>query len=193
MRRLSSLADTELIEQLNAGCDSAFATLLRRYEKDIRAVIVHYVKDRLLAEDLSQDAFLKVYTSLKGGKYNEQGKFLPWALRIVRNLCMDHLRKAAQMPPAGRLLRDDLSCTSTQQNIEYKLTIKQQEQQLHAFINRLPDEQQKVVRYRFFEELSFKEIAVLMNTSVNTSLGRMRYGLSHLRKQIDKAPAFVWR
>lgn len=157
---------------------------MNRYAKDVRHVIMHYVQDRLLTEDLSQDAFLKIYTSLKCGKYNEQGKFLPWALRIARNLCMDHLRKAVQFPPSEQMLHDGSLRTSPQENADYKLSAKQEEQRLNSFLNRLPDEQKKVVYYRYFEELSFKEIATLMNTSVNTSLGRMRYGLMHLRKQM---------
>lgn len=193
MRSLLSLSDSELIHQLYAGQEKAFDALLSRYEKDIRNVIHHHVKDRLTTEDLSQDAFLKIYTSLKKGKYNEQGKFLPWALRIARNLCMDHLRKATQMPVWSNVPYDDSLSTPVSHNAEYKLTMRQQEQHLSAFINRLPDDQKKVVYYRYFEELSFKEIAALMNTSVNTSLGRMRYGLAHLRKQINNTPALMWR
>ena len=193
MRRLLSLSDTELIAQFHAGHDKAFDVLLNRCARDVRNVITHYVKDRLLTEDLSQDAFLKIYTSLKAGKYNEQGKFLPWALRIARNLCMDHLRKAGQLPPSGQLLHDDKRCTSSREGADYQLSAKQEEQRLNALINRLPDDQKKVVCYRYFEELSFKEIAALMNTSVNTSLGRMRYGLAHLRKQMQGSPSPTWR
>ena len=193
MRRLLSLSDGELIESIRAGHDKAFEALLYRYENDIRNVIRHYVKDRLTAEDLSQEASLKIYTSLKSGKYNEQGKLLPWALRIARNLCMDHLRKAAQFPPVTKLCYDDYLSTYSNQNAEHRLTVKQQEQQLNAFIEGLPEDQKKVVHYRYFEDLSFKEIAALMNTSVNTSLGRMRYGLAHLRKQVNRSPALAWR
>lgn len=189
MRRLASLSDTELIAQLHAGHDKAFEVLLNRYAKDVRNVIMHYVQDRLLTEDLSQDAFLKIYTSLKCGKYNEQGKFLPWALRIARNLCMDHLRKAVQFPPSEQMLHHSRLCTSPQENADHKLSAKQQEQHLNFLLNTLPEDQKKVVRYRYFEELSYKEIAALMNTSVNTSLGRMRYGLMHLRRQMLNGPS----
>lgn len=149
-----------------------------------RAVVLHCVKDRLPTEDLSQVAFLKIYTSLKCGKYNEQGKFLPWPLRIARNLCMDYLRKSPEHQSLYQMPADNFLRTPPQRNVDCKLTAKQQEQELNAFINRLPEDQKKVVYYRYFEEMSFKEIATLMNTSVNTSLGRMRYGLAHLRKQI---------
>jgi RNA polymerase sigma factor (sigma-70 family) len=177
MRRLLSLSDLELLQCFHAGQEKAFDVLLHRYQKDVRNVIQHYVKDRLLTEDLSQDVFLKVYTSLKRGTYNEQGKFLPWSLRIARNVCMDHLRKSAQLPPSGQILHDDYLCTDARHNAENKLILKQQEQQLTAIINHLPEDQKKVVCYRYYEERSFKEIARLMSTSVNTSLGRMRYGL----------------
>jgi RNA polymerase sigma factor (sigma-70 family) len=144
-------------------------------------------------EDLSQDTFIKIYTSLKAGKYNEQGKFLPWALRITRNLCMDHLRRGVKHPVSGTLLHDNYVGTSTQQNAESSLALRQREEQMNAFINNLQEDQKKVIFYRYFEELSFKEIAILMNTSINTSVGRMRYGLMHLRRQVDGTPSYFWR
>ncbi len=193
MRHLANLSDTELIANLRNGQEQAFDVLFRRYHKDIRNVILHYTKDRLITEDLSQDTFIKIYTSLKGGKYAEQGSFLPWALRIARNLCMDYLRKESQFSRSAKIIHDDCLFTTANQGAEAKLSAKQQDQQLHRFINRLPDDQKKVVHYRFFEELTFKEIAGLMNTSVNTSLGRMRYGVMHLRKQVAQTPSFVWR
>ena len=193
MRHLANLSDTELIANLRNGQEQAFDVLFRRYQKDIRNVILHYVKDKVLTEDLSQDSFIRIYASLKNGKYNEQGSFLPWALRIARNLCMDHLRKEAQFSKSNTSLHDDFQCTMPCQSAEARMTIKQRDEQLQLFINRLPDEQKKVVHYRFFEELSFKEIAALMNTSVNTSLGRMRYGVLHLRRQVAKTPAIAWR
>jgi RNA polymerase sigma factor (sigma-70 family) len=192
MRALQSLSDRELIECFHAGHERAFDVLFYRYGKDIRNVIVHYIKDRLLTEDLSQDAFLKIYTSLKRRKYNEEGKFLPWALRIARNLCMDHLRKASQLPALAHILHDDSLC-NPQLSAENKLCAKQRDQHLNTFISRLPEDQKKVVYYRYFEDLSFKQIALLMDTNVNTSLGRMRYGLAHLRKQIKYTPSYVWR
>ena len=192
MRLLVKLSDTELIECFHQGQEKAFDVLFCRYQKDVRNVIAHYVRDRLVTEDLSQDAFIRIYTSLKRGKYNEQGKFISWALRIVRNLCMDYLRKVAQRPILGPMLQDDCLCTTENQDAGNKMATKQQQHRLNGLINRLPEDQKKVVYYRYFEELSFKEISALMNTSVNTSLGRMRYGLSHLRKQVTDRSSYLW-
>ena len=193
MRTLQQLTDTELINSLLKGQEQAFDVLFIRSKTDVRKVIVHYVKDRALAEDLCQDVFLKIYTSLKCGKYDEQGKFKPWALRIAHNLCMDYLRKAGQMQIVFKATFDDNYGPSTSHHAEHKMVAKQQEKYLNTLIERLPEEQKKVVRYRYFEELSFKEISALMNTSVNTSLGRMRYALGALNKQIQKIPAVSWR
>lgn len=193
MRRLLNLSDTELIEHLQMGHGKAFDVLIQRYEKDLRNVIYHYVKDWLLTDDLSQDVLIKIYTSLKQNKYNERGKFLPWALRIARNLCLDYLRKAAQVPRTSAIPHHDCLCTTAGQSAEGRLIARQQEQQLSVFINRLPHDQKQVVCYRIFEQRSYKEIAVRMNTSVNTSLARMRYGLTHLRKQVTNTPLCLWR
>ncbi len=190
---MHNLSDTELIESFHGGDERSFGVLLGRYERDVRNVIVHCVKDRSVMEDLSQDVFIKVYTSLKAGKYNEQGKFLPWALRITRNLCMDHLRRAVQHPAPCTLLHDNYVGTSTRYSIENNLALRQREEQMGAFINNLQEDQKKVIFYRYFEELSFKEIATLMNTSINTSVGRMRYGLMHLRRQVDRTPSYLWK
>lgn len=193
MRRIQHLSDTELIQSLLQGCEQAFEVLFHRYGADVRNVIVHYIKDRSLSDDLSQEVFLKIYTSLKGGKYDEQGKFKPWALRIAHNLCMDYLRKARQMRVTLCAEWGDAFSISTTLAPNCRLTAKQQEQQLNTMIERLPPEQKQVVRYRYFEDLSFKEISALMNTSVNTSLGRMRYALGHLNKQMQKVPSSSWR
>lgn len=192
MRLLRNLPDTELIECFHQGQEKAFDVLFCRYQKDVRNVIAHYVRDRLVTEDLSQDAFIRIYTSLKRGKYNEQGKFISWALRIVRNLCMDYLRKVAQRPASGPILQEDCLCEPTHQNADHKMAAKQRQHQLNGLIDHLPEDQKKVVYYRYFEELSFKEISTLMNTSVNTSLGRMRYGLAHLRKQVSNQRSCLW-
>src|SRR4051812_33824545 len=101
MKILAHLSDKELIECLHKGYEKAFDVLFCRYKKNVRLVVLHYVKDKLVTEDLCQDAFIRIYTSLKTGKYNEQGSFLAWALHICRNLCMDHLRKASQLRVAA--------------------------------------------------------------------------------------------
>jgi RNA polymerase sigma factor (sigma-70 family) len=182
MKIMQNMSDSELIKQLYNGQERAFDVLFCRYNKDVRNVIHHYVKDRIISEDLCQDVFIRIYTSFREKKYNEQGSFLPWCLRISRNLCMDYLRKAAQFRFSDGIIDNNRFVTPLSQSAENCLVARQQEQELNSLINRLSDDQKKVIRYRFYEELSFREVATIMNTSVNTSLGRMRYGLMNLRK-----------
>ena len=191
MKLMKNMSDSELIKQLFLGQDRAFDVLFFRYNKDVRNVVHHFVKDRVITEDLSQDVFIRIYTSLKEKKYNEQGSFLPWCLRIARNLCMDYLRKAAQLRVSENTIDNNRFTTTMSQSAESCLVARQQEQQLNNLINRLSEEQKKVIRYRFYEELSFKEVASIMNTSVNTSLGRMRYGLMNLRKLAVNLPSVL--
>ncbi|MBE7171331.1 MAG: sigma-70 family RNA polymerase sigma factor [Williamsia sp.] len=193
MRLLQSLTDTELIDHFHKGHKKAFELLFFRYKEDVRRVIIHYVKDATVAEDLSQEAFIRIYTSIENRKYNEQGKFLPWALRIVRNLCLDHLRKTAQLSPTVQIVYEEWAGATEQPNAEDNLVARQLQLQLFSLLNCLPEEQKKVVCYRYFDGLCFKKIASLMNTSVTTSVARMRYGLAHLRKQINESPACLSR
>ena len=188
---MQNMSDSDLITQLFNGQERAFDILFCRYNKDVRNVVHHYVKDRVVTEDLSQDVFIRIYISLKQKKYNEQGSFLPWCLRIARNQCMDYLRKSAQFRVSENVIDHNSYITPHSQSAESCLVARQQEQQLSSLINRLSEEQKKVIRYRFYEELSFKEVASIMNTSVNTSLGRMRYGLMNLRKLAANSPSVL--
>ena len=193
MRKLIHLSDKELLQSLRNGHQQAFEVLFLRYKTDLQKVILHYVKDKVLTEDLLQDAFIKIYTSVCAGRYNDEGKFLPWSLRIAHNLCMDHLRKAKRLPSFQGEPKDEAHFVPTESCAETALIKKEQEQQLYQLIHHLPEDQKKVVAYRYYEELSFKEISEVMNTSVNTSLGRMRYALLHLRKQVNNNASFAWR
>ena len=192
MKNMLAFSDTELIRLLPKQSE-AFDVLFLRYKKDLNNVVVHYIKDKHAAEDMVQEAFLKIYLSLKAGRYNEEGKFLPWALRIVRNLCMDHLRKAKHTTITLANEKEDAIYLTAGHGGEDNLVKKEQQQQLNRLISELSNEQQQLVSYRYYHKLSFKEIAGLMDTSINTSLGRMRYALGHLRKQIVQNPSFAWR
>ncbi|MDQ6608297.1 MAG: sigma-70 family RNA polymerase sigma factor [Bacteroidota bacterium] len=192
MKNLIALTDVELIRLFLSGDEKGFDVLFLRYKTDLTKVILYYCKDKFIAEDLVQDTFFKILSSLKNNRYHEEGKFLPWALRIAHNICMDHLRKNANTPPTTELFQGTVLYESTH-SAETKMVQDQLRNKIHLLIDRLPDEQKEVVYGRHFEELSFKEISSRMNTSVNTSLGRMRYGLTHLRKLIVNDAGFVWQ
>ena len=146
-----------------------------------------------MAEDIFQDAFFKVIKSLQKGKYNEEGKFLPWVMRIAHNLVIDHFRKTKRMPTTSNIksydddffdIFDFISCED--QNSELIIMEGEQHEQLRKIVQELPDEQRQVLVMRHYEELSFKEIAEKTGVSINTSLGRMRYALINLRKIMEE-------
>lgn len=181
--------DTDLISSFQQGHERSFDILFSRYHGDVQRVAFHYVKDMELATDLTQDIFLRIFSSLKKGSYEDQGNFLAWALQVTRNICLDYLRKL------GRQQRKDLSIILKEENaedkpVESKLVAAERARSLRRILSGLPKEQKAVVYYRYFEELSFREIAEKMHTSVNTSIGRMRYGLLHLRKEVMRSPGF---
>ena len=179
----------ELVRLFSNGEERAFPVLYKRYQQNIYKVVVYYIKDRTLAEDMTQDVFIKIIHSIKEKRYCEDGKFLTWSLRIAYNHCMDHLRKPKRVSYVTDFSSTVLACTATP-SPETQLVIEQTATQLYRFIEKLPEEQKKVLCYRHFEELSFKEIAERTNTSVNTSLGRMRYALMHLRNMTKNGAAF---
>ncbi|HEX2536478.1 MAG TPA: sigma-70 family RNA polymerase sigma factor [Chitinophagaceae bacterium] len=190
MKTLHALADNELIRQFREGNDRAFQELFLRYRTNLWTLVHHYVPDRLQAEDLLQETLIKVCLSLKAGRYNEEGKFLPWCLRIAHNLCMDHLRKPRMVAYVEDFSQTALAA-ETIFSPEDRFIERQQQAQLVQLIHRLPEPIREVVAYRHFGELSFKEIAARTGAGVNTTLGRMRYGLMHLRKAMKDHPAFA--
>lgn len=178
-------SDATLIAAFLAGDQPAFEILLVRYKDRIFTSIYLLVKERNLAEDLFQDCFLKILRTLREGRYDEQGKFLPWALRVAHNLCMDHFRRTrthATVYCGDDQVLDHLTGSSVP---ELRLEKQQTESGIHALIGQLPEEQQKVVILRIYGELSFKEIAEETGVSINTALGRMRYALINLRKLME--------
>jgi len=184
----SVLSDQELVENYLNGDNASFETLLTRHKSRVFAFIMSKIKNRDLSEDIFQDTFIKVINSLQKGKYNEEGKFLPWMMRIAHNLMIDHFRKEAKMrkvrPTAEFDIFDVLD--DGNKNQEEVMMQTQVHADLKVLIDQLPKDQKEVLKMRYFEDLSFKQISNLTETSINTALGRMRYALINLRKLAEK-------
>jgi len=176
--------DNELVELYVGGKEAALAELLRRHKSKIYTSIYMLVKDEFLAEDIFQDTFIKVINTLKSGRYNEEGKFLPWVLRIAHNLVIDFFRKEKRTPVItngdGFDIFDVLGFYD--ESIEDKMVRDQTHKDLKTMIQMLPSEQKEVLIMRHYGDMSFKDIAEVTNVSINTALGRMRYALNNLRK-----------
>ncbi|MBL4654646.1 MAG: sigma-70 family RNA polymerase sigma factor [Bacteroidia bacterium] len=182
------ISDEELVKGYINGNEAYLEQLLAKYKSKIFSSIYYLCKDRCLAEDIFQDTFMKVIKTLKSGNYNEEGKFLPWVMRIGHNLVIDHFRKAKRTPTITTSEGFDIFDVIGMQDegIESKMLKKQSKTDLRALVRELPQEQKEVVVLRHFANLSFKEIADITNVSINTALGRMRYALNNLRKMIDE-------
>jgi len=178
--------DQHLINLYLKGNEKSLSILITRYKSKIYTSIYLLVKDEYLAEDIFQDTFIKVINTLRAGKYNEEGKFLPWVLCIGHNLVIDHFRKEKRSPTIvnseGFDIFDVLGIHD--ENMEEKMIKEQTYTDLKSLIHLLPDEQKEVLIMRHYGELSFKEIAELTDVSINTALGRMRYALNNLRKML---------
>lgn len=184
---LQTLDDQELVRKYIAGNESAIEVLVERYQSKIYTSIYLLVKDQYLAEDIFQDAFIKVINTLRSGRYNEEGKFLPWVMRIAHNLVIDYFRKEKRNPTITSADGTDILnfIQIHEESTEERLLREQTHSDLRKFIRLLPDEQKEVLIMRHYGELSFKEIAELTDVSINTALGRMRYALSNLRKMMN--------
>lgn len=178
--------DQELVNFYIKGTESALSELITRHKSRIYTSIYLLVKDEYLAEDIFQDTFIKVIKTLKLGKYNEEGKFLPWVLRIGHNLVIDHFRREKRNPTItnsdGFDIFDVLGIHD--ESMEEKMIKQQTHDDLKKLIHYLPSEQKEVLIMRHYGDLSFKEIADLTSVSINTALGRMRYALNNLRKMM---------
>lgn len=188
---MNYLEDSQLVSSYIEGNESALEMLINRHKNKIYGFIFSKVLDRDLTEDIFQDTFMKVIITLKEGKYNEEGKFLPWVMRIAHNLTIDYFRFKTRMPVIGEsfadedfgifdFLSDPEDCSET------KIIKNQIEQDLRSIVEQLPEDQRQVLELRIFKELSFKEIAEETDVSINTALGRMRYALINLRKLIEE-------
>ncbi|MBL7962220.1 MAG: sigma-70 family RNA polymerase sigma factor [Flavobacteriales bacterium] len=182
------LTDQELVDRYIAGHEQAFETLLHRHKRKVWSHIYLMVRDREATEDLFQETFIKVVNTLKGGRYNEEGKFLPWVMRIAHNLVIDHFRRGKKMPTVRSHDDHDVFATIAQpgQNVEQRMVNVQIDEDVRKLIEHLPEEQREVVVMRTYLGMSFKEIAEHTGVSINTALGRMRYALINMRKLIRK-------
>jgi RNA polymerase sigma-70 factor (ECF subfamily) len=181
--------ESELVSAYIRGDKNAFNILVERYKSKIYTTIYLVVKDQYIAEDLMQDTFIKAIKTLKNGRYNEEGKFLPWILRIAHNLAIDHFRRAKRYPSVvfedGSNVFNSLNFSES--TIEDKQVQKETHDHLRGLIKKLPDQQREVLIMRHYEEMSFQEIADSTGVSINTALGRMRYALINLRKMMSKS------
>ena len=184
--QLIQQTDAELIHAFREGNERALETLIYRYKDKIYTSIYLIVKDKFIAEDIFQDSFLKMIRTIKEGRYAEQGKFLPWAMRVAHNLCMDHFRRrSSQMPVTLSDGKDISYLFVTDETPASKMERKQTHESIRMMIEELPNDQREVIVLRIYADLSFKEISDLTGVSINTALGRMRYGLINLRKMIN--------
>ncbi len=180
--------DHELVTRYISGDIDALNALILRHKKRVYTSIVILVKDQYVAEDIFQDTFFKVIDSLQAGSYKEEGKFLPWVLRIAHNLCIDYFRKVKRKPMIVDSEGNDIldSIGMFDESAEDRWIRNQSIHSLRELIKMLPDEQREVLILRHYAELSFKEIADMTNVSINTALGRMRYALLNLRKMMKE-------
>ena len=184
----NSISDRELIRAYRGGDEQAFETLLTRHQERVYTKINFIVRDSELANDLFQDTFIKVVRLLKEGKYVEEGKFLPWVLRIAHNMAIDHFRRNKKMRMVRS--RDEIDVFATidtgDAHVEDLLVEGQIHSDVRRIIDQLPEDQREVVRMRMYDNLSFKEIAETTGVSINTALGRMRYAVINLRKIVGE-------
>lgn len=186
MKTLNTLTDPQLIHLYLDGDSEALSILVERYKDKIYTSIYLLVKDKYLAEDLFQDTFIKVIDTINGGRYNEEGKFLPWVMRIAHNLCIDYFRKVKRSPTIKTSGDHDIFevLNFSEAGMEEKMIQNQSHDRVRKMLDMLPEDQKEVIVMRHFADLSFKEIAAITDCSINTALGRMRYGLINLRKMM---------
>ena len=180
--------DHELIHLFMDGDSNALEALIVRHKDKLYTSILFLVKDKYLAEDIFQDVIIKIIDTVRGGRYTEEGKFLPWAMRIAHNLCVDHFRKVKRTPTIKTSDDRDIFevLNFTEDGADAKMMKRQSHDRVRKMLDLLPEDQREVIVLRHFAELSFKEIASLTNCSINTALGRMRYGLMNLRKMMTE-------
>ena len=184
------LPDSKLIANYQNGNEQALATLIERHQRELFSFIFYKVLDEELANDFFQDTFIKIILKLKEGKYAEKDKFILWAKRIASNLIIDYFRVKSKYIKVSDTSYEDEEFSifdtikETEDNIEDQLILNQIHSDLKNIMSLLPENQQEIIKMRFYDELTFKEISELTNTSINTTLGRMRYALMNIRKII---------
>ncbi len=186
MNKLTSLADEQLVSLYTEGNNDAFDILLNRYESKVFTYVSYFVRNREVAEDLFQDIFMRVVSTIRSDRYTEQQKFSSWLMRISHNIVIDYFRhqkneKNISNDETEVDLFNDIRL-SDENNVETQIIRQQNLNGLQDIIKMLPQNQQEIIDLRYFQEKSFKEIAVLLNCSINTALGRTRYALINLRR-----------
>jgi len=182
------IADSVLVSDYINGNEKSLETLIIRHKQRIFSFVLSKVLDREIAEDIFQDTFIKVINTLKRGNYNEEGKFLPWVMRIAHNLVIDHFRRNKRIPTFRNTDEFDIFTVISDEvlNVEKQLIKDQILNDVRELIVELPEDQKEVLIMRIYKDMSFKEIAENTDVSINTALGRMRYALINLRKLIEK-------
>lgn len=188
MRNQIECTDQEIINMYVDGNSNALNTLVTRYKDKIFTSIYLLVKDKYLAEDIFQDVFIRIIDTIRGGRYSDEGKFLPWAMRIAHNMCVDHFRKIKRNPTIKTSDDKDIFdvLNFSEAGVDSRMMTEQTSDKVRRMIDMLPEDQREVIILRHYADLSFKEIAQLSDCSINTALGRMRYGLLNLRKMLTE-------
>lgn len=196
---MTTKTDSWLISEYRNGNERTLPILIQRHQKDLFSFIFYKLMDEDLANDIFQDTFMKIIVTLKEGRYNEEGKFILWAKRIAYNLIIDHFRLKSKHIKVSETTydNDEFSIfdliSEKEENIEERLISQQIQDDLMKMLVFLPENQQEVIKLRFFDGLSFKEIADQTDTSINTTLGRVRYALINLRKIMNEHQIILTR
>lgn len=196
---METLTDSLLISRYQKGDENALSILISRHQKELFSFIFYKLMDEELANDVFQDTFMKIIVSLKEGRYNDDGKFILWAKRIAHNLIIDHYRLKSKHIKVSETTYENEEFSifdllkETEANIEERLITNQIYDDLMKMLVFLPENQQEVIKLRFFDGLSFKEIAEQTNTSINTTLGRVRYALINMRKIMEENQIILTR
>ena len=193
------LSDNELVKLYMNGNEESLSILVKRHKRRVFSYIYLITRNKALTEDIFQETFFKVIQTLKKQQYIEEGKFLPWILRIAKNLIIDHFRKVKKMPSISTVINDEGEETSIFDIIPEEVESSKDTEESKLFkqtirlvVNELPPDQKEVVIMRTYYDMSFKEIAEITNVSINTSLGRMRYALINLKKMLEEKNVEVY-
>ncbi|CAN5355816.1 sigma-70 family RNA polymerase sigma factor [soil metagenome] len=188
MKQFIKHTDQELIRLYIEGNTVAFECLIERHKVKLFTSIFLLIKDKYLAEDIFQETFIRIIDTITNKKYADEGKFLPWAMRIAHNLCIDHFRKVKRTPQIKTSDNQDIFevISFSEPSADHKMITYQTSEKVNKMLDRLPQDQKEVIVMRHYADMSFKEIAFVTNCSINTALGRMRYGLINLRKMMNE-------
>lgn len=188
MKAYCELSDEALIRSYTTGNNEAFSVLVHRHKDRIFTTILLLVKDRCLAEDIFQEVFIKVINALKEGQYTDNSRFVAWVARIAHNCCISHFRKANTWSAVVLGYRDEISGSVNylEPSEEQRIMTKELHQEMQAMLDRLPEAQREALILRYYADLSYKEIAQVVNIGINTALGRVRYAIMNLRKIIEE-------